>query len=422
MKQTLKGQEVLLVKEPQNSEVKAVSGIDEGGALRSVPANRQHESDFLKIDRQSNALENFFSNFMRQVKEPTHFGFFKVQLEGVEQSADIINRQYAGAQDDIEGEAFSRDAQVKPQDYIREQGQSYKSYNVDSIDWKAFEELGIKREQLEKSGALEPMLNYRKSPNLMNISINLNGSNIYTQGRLSLREVDGRIVPVVHAIRKEPQLDRPYFGHTFTDADKDNLKRTGNMGRVVELVNSRTGEVTPSLVSIDQLTNEIVTMRADKIKIPNEIKGVALSAEQQADLRSGKALYLEGMTAKSGKPFDAYVQVNADRRGIEFRFNGERQQKSQSQSQSSSGEFRIPNKLGGVALTTENKETLKSGGTIYMEGLKNQRGESYNAYIKVNSERGKLDFYNWNPDKKREQAQAEPSQEPQQQKSRGVRM
>ena len=31
--------------------------------------------------------------------------------------------------------------------------------------------------------------------------------------------------------------------------------------------------------------------------------------------------------------------------------------------------------------------------------MKDKKGQEFNAYIKVNDEKGKLDFYKWNPDK-----------------------
>jgi hypothetical protein len=56
--------------------------------------------------------------------------------------------------------------------------------------------------------------------------------------------------------QKEPNLHFEFFGHKFTDEDKKNLLETGNMGRVVNLVNSKTGELMPSIISIDRLTND----------------------------------------------------------------------------------------------------------------------------------------------------------------------
>ncbi len=92
------------------------------------------------------------------------------------------------------------------------------------------------------------------------------------------------------------------------------------MGRAVELKNPKTGEVAPSLISIDRLTNELVALRTDRVKIPAEIKGVPLSEEQQQTLASGQPLHIEGMISKKGEPFDATVQFNADKRYVEFLF------------------------------------------------------------------------------------------------------
>lgn len=46
------------------------------------------------------------------------------------------------------------------------------------------------------------------------------------------------------------------------------------------------------------------------------MKGVKLDKEQQAALAAGKGIYLEGMTSKSGKKFNATIQINADKRGL----------------------------------------------------------------------------------------------------------
>ena len=37
--------------------------------------------------------------------------------------------------------------------------------------------------------------------------------------------------------------------------------------------------------------------------------------------------------------------------------------------------------------------------------MKDGKGEEYNAYVKVNHEKGKLDFYQFNPDKAKEKVQ-----------------
>ena len=49
-----------------------------------------------------------------------------------------------------------------------------------------------------------------------------------------------------------------------------------------------------------------------------------LTSEQYKDLSEGKSREVEGMLSRNGKPFDATLQVNAERRGIEFIFGNNR--------------------------------------------------------------------------------------------------
>ena len=390
---------LLILDKEDGGKVKAVSGIDENGKLKTVPPKKEHEPDFMRIDKHSNPLENFFTNFMRQVKDPTHFQFFKIDTDAVENVAPVIESM--AKQNTPASEEMLKEYRVEPSDYAQavtqeaaqQQSNGYKPIDEGRIDWDNLKQFGITRESLEKTNSLEPMLNYQKSPVLHRISATFDTVKVDTDARLAFRETeDGRIALAVHGIRKQPELDRPYFGNSFSEEDKQNLLTTGNLGRMLEMKLLNQEKPIPVFVSVDKLTNELVTVRADRIRIPNEIKGVTLDESQKAELREGKPVLVEGMTAKNGKEFSAEVQVNADKRGIEFKF-------SDSQNQRQRQEFKIPELLGGVALDDKQQTTLKEGGTIYVQGLTDRQGQSYNAYIKVNDKEQKLDFFKWNPDK-----------------------
>lgn len=198
----------------------------------------------------------------------------------------------------------------------------------------------------------------------------------------------------IHAVRRSPDLDRPFFGIHFTEDEKKSLLKTGNAGSVLNVEYSKQKPI-PAYISIDKLTNKLVAVRADKIHIPNEIKGVSLDDNQMQSLKEGKAIQLEDMLSKSGKLFNATLQINADKKGIEFSFDNDHKQTQQQ----SNSEFSIPNKLGGIELTEEVRNQLKAGETIYIYGMKDREGQEYNAYVKVNPEENKLNFYRWNPDK-----------------------
>lgn len=182
----------------------------------------------------------------------------------------------------------------------------------------------------------------------------------YTDARLAFRtDGDGNIGLAIHPLRKEPQLDFPYMGYKFSPEEKETLLATGNLGKTIE-VTPKNGEPFAAYVSIDPQTNELIALRADRVNIPKEIKGVTLSDQQYKDLVEGKAVKVEGMTAKSGKSFNATLQVNAERKGIEFIFDNNRGFKERQQQTQQQG---APHKLCGLELSEKQREALDGGKT-----------------------------------------------------------
>ncbi|GHT70419.1 hypothetical protein FACS1894155_02830 [Bacteroidia bacterium] len=84
MDKKLKDQDVLLVKEKGSSELHAVN-TDKNGKVKSSKLDGSENPDFLKIDKNGNALENFFENFNRQIKDPTKFEFFRIPMEKLQE-------------------------------------------------------------------------------------------------------------------------------------------------------------------------------------------------------------------------------------------------------------------------------------------------------------------------------------------------
>ena len=168
------------------------------------------------------------------------------------------------------------------------------------------------------------MLGHGKSP-LVTCYPEIGGVRFPVEARLSLREnPDGTVSLVPHPLRREPDL-KSYENIEFTDADRESLKKTGNLGRVAEVLDKNTGELVPSYISLDRQTNETISVPVSALRIPDEVKGVKLDKEQQEALAAGKGVYLEGMTSKSGKRFNATIQINADKQGLDFHFGGQRQ-------------------------------------------------------------------------------------------------
>nr|WP_315455684.1 DUF4099 domain-containing protein [uncultured Prevotella sp.] len=377
-------------------KLSVVSGLDDKGKLQTTEAKDVHQAAFLKFNNKDGLLKNFMTNFLKQFNEPSRFGLYKVVANNVEQGVASLHTMLQN-REKPENKQQLADSQVRFDDFLPKQ-KNATAIDESKIDWKQLDNLGLTRERLEQSGELEKMLNWQKS-NLVTIAIPIGDTTIYTDARLAFRtDGEGNIGLAIHPLRKEPQLDFPYMGHKFSPEEKEQLLATGNLGKTIEIT-PKNGEPFAAYVSIDPQTNELIALRADRVNIPKEIKGVTLTDAQYKDLVEGKAVKVEGMTAKSGKPFNATLQVNAEKKGIEFIFDNkqglkERQQHSQQQG--------APHKLCGLELSDKQREALDSGRTLYLKNMVDKEGQPFNAYVKMDKEQNRPHFYKWNPDKKQE--------------------
>ena len=403
--------DIVLVLDKMELLLQAVSDINKNGKYSTVPADKEHQNSFLKIDRYATFFENFLKNFWSQLKDPTHFGLFtmkegefdkpevkqaiedlaegkktkaveeflkKYEITPKNQTEQSINNQNSEA---MAKKNQTQQPVVEAND--QQQNNQYR-YNESMINWDQLKNFGLSREYLQERGLLDSMLKGYKTNQLVPINLNFGSAVLRTDARLSLQQSNtGEVVLAIHGIRKQPELERPYFGHIFSEEDKKNLLETGNMGRVVEL-KGRNGEYIPSFISLDKMTNEVVAMRAENVYIPNEIKGVQLTDQEKNDLREGKKVYIEGMTAKSGNEFNAHIQVSAERRGIDFIFENDR----------------IFNRtaLGGVELTKQQIEDLNAGKAIFVEDMQRKDGELFSSFVKLDEATGRPNYTRYNPD------------------------
>lgn len=403
--------DIVLVLDKMELLLQAVSDINKNGKYSTVPADKEHQNSFLKIDRYATFFENFLKNFWSQLKDPTHFGLFTMKEEEFDKPEvkQAIEDLAAGKKTNAV-EEFLKKYEITPKNQTEQsinnqnqeemakknqtqqpvveandqQQNSQYRYNESMINWDQLKNFGISRDYLQEKGLLDSMLKGYKTNQLVPITMNFGSAVLRTDARLSLQQSNtGEVVLAIHGIRKQPELERPYFGHVFSDEDRKNLLETGNMGRVVEL-NGRNGERIPSFISLDKLTNEVVAMRAENVYIPNEVKGVQLTDQEKNDLREGKKVYIEGMTAKSGNEFNAHIQVSAERRGIDFIFENDR----------------IFNRtaLGGVELTKQQIEDLNAGKAIFVEDMKRKDGELFSSYVKLDEATGRPAYTRYNPD------------------------
>ena len=479
--------ELMLVhnKNDPKAGVRAVSEIDGQGKVKTVPVDERNENSFLKFDKNSSILENFIKNFWSQLKNPTHFRLIRMTVHDYKMNKQAIRDLAEGKQTDAVKEFLKR-YEIRPKENRKEQNVNQEKtetmakkkqqqpqqpqeplqqsevqqaaqgaqpqvpqaeqqpqapryrYNEDMIDWNALEKIGVSKASLEQEGLLDSMLKGYKTNKLVPLTLTLDAATIRMDARLSLIPMqNGQVGLGIHGIRKEPQLERPYFGHIFTEEDKKNLRESGNMGRVAEL-NLRGGTTEPCLISIDKNTNELVAVRQEHVYVQDEVRGVKLSPDEIQTLKNGGQVFVDGMISNKGKEFSATLQYSAERRGLEFIFPKDQAFNQQSlggvqlsptqlkmlseghtilvedmkrrnsdevfssfvtldkvtgrpnytRHNPETGEIYIPKEICNVQLTHEDKELLRKGQPVFLENMVNRKGEEFSAFVKLNMTTG----------------------------------
>ena len=439
MDQTPDQQEVLMARDNTSGKVGAVVGQNPDGTPKMADVKSTPLSELIKFNKGQNPLEAFMSNFLRQAKNPTMFSFFRLPADRYEMvapaMADIIQeaeknaemlRPYA-VETDVPDRTVNPEQQTVPEPPAQQEQQAVETpqppqqpqqpeqtpaapirnapINADSIDWEKIQkQWGITREDLEKSGALDQMVYNHKSPQLFTVTPQFGDEKFSIQAKLSFRtNPDGSYSLVPHFVRNEPQLDKEYKGYTFTGEDKAELRKTGNLGRAVELADPKTGEIKRCLVSIDRLTNEIESMPIDNIYIRRKVANIELDMQAVGILKNGGTIRAQSVELPNGAKFVADLQYNVSKRDVVFvnsdlyrqlqEQNGKPQQQQQTQQKP---EERWHNADGNVKrlaywckieLSEQQQNDYLAGKKVLVGEAKDMSGNNCTVYFQYDPEK-----------------------------------
>ncbi|WP_346986006.1 DUF3945 domain-containing protein [Chryseobacterium sp. POE27] len=403
----------LLVLRHSNNSVGVVKSVSADGEVMDVRPENKDVAEVMRIDASEHTFAEFYADFYRRLKDPKDYSFFKVrEFEAYEAAVGLRSylagssivdkeelKQYEVSIDAVESLRSQKTLHGITGESVSDKKLSFVKYNpnyrfqVEDVNWDAMSEMGLDVVILEKLGALEPLLRGFKTPMLIPVRDGDGDEGNCVDARLQLRLNDsGEVVLKVHRVQKRVDFRKKFMGHKFSKQDRMNLLNSGNMGRVVDLLNPVTGEMVPSLVSLDKLTNELFSLRMEFVRIPKVICGVSLSAEQREVLHSGKPLFVENMVSRHNRLFNATVQFNAERQGLEFFFN--RKLKGDG------FEWCVPATFRGVTLRRWQIEKLQAGETTYIRGLVSKKGKTYQGYMDFDKKMGRIEFSFKNTKKK----------------------
>ena len=482
-------QDVLVVRDEKTGEISVVAGLSRDGTPKRAPAKAENTPDFLRFDRNSDLMDSFFRNFFRQCKEPSRFGFYRIAADQVENLLGVMkellkdpeaNKEILSAHkvdtSNYEKEAKQSEGQAKEtassddasktqantekENVSSEQTNEKKNDMEQKLEQTATEQQaqtapGVKQNlisgndvNLQELGAkygidfnsmnekdMKALLNYGKT-GLVIVKPTFGGEQIEIQARLSFRKDDNDQLQLVpHFVRNEPKLDVAYKGYTFTPEDKKNLLQNGNLGKVVDFPDKNTGELRPHFISIDRLTNEIVDIPTNKVRIPDTIGKTPITKDDKRVLYSGIPLRKE-IELANGRKFTPLLQVNVEQRGVEFvpgstrqaqgqKQNGDKKQTADKQEQKAEGDaggqkkqqdpnhwlnedgtIRRLNTYFKKELTEQQKDDYVAGKTIEIKEVPNKNGSgTYTAYVKFDFDKMQPRSYRNNPDLKQAKEQ-----------------
>lgn len=482
-------QDVLVVRNEKTGEISVVAGLSRDGTPKRAPARAENTPDFLRFDRNSDLMDSFFRNFFRQCKEPSRFGFYRIAADQVENLLGVMKEllkdpeankeilsahkvdtsNYEKEAKQSEGQAketASSDDASKTQANTEKENVSSEQTNEKENDMEQKPEQTATKQQaqtapgvkqnlisgndvnLQELGAkygidfnsmnekdMKALLNYGKT-GLVIVKPNFGGEQIEIQARLSFRKDDNDQLQLVpHFVRNEPKLDVAYKGYTFTPEDKKNLLQNGNLGKVVDFPDKNTGELRPHFISIDRLTNEIVDIPTNKVRIPDTIGKTPITKDDKRVLYSGIPLRKE-IELANGRKFTPLLQVNVEQRGVEFvpgstrqaqgqKQNGDKKQTADKQEQKAEGDaggqkkqqdpnhwlnedgtIRRLNTYFKKELTEQQKDDYVAGKTIEIKEVPNKNGSgTYTAYVKFDFDKMQPRSYRNNPDLKQAKEQ-----------------
>lgn len=182
-----------------------------------------------------------------------------------------------------------------------------------------FDKVGISWQDLEKAGHLDDLLNGRKTGLMKLTQQGDEGRSFQISGKLYIVNTpDKGPIIGIQPERKQLLVPNEFLGYTLTNRDKQNLEKNGEMGKRVELTDKMTGKAFAGYIGVDKETKSLTVLRAERLHIPQTVKGVTLTKQQQKSLEQGRAVKLDGMTGNNRQIFNAYVQVSAAKRSLTF--------------------------------------------------------------------------------------------------------
>jgi hypothetical protein len=372
MEQQSEEKKFLLLLNENNGSVRIAAYPDEQNPekAKTVDPKRAPAESFMTFNGKD-AIDEFIENYRRQNSYPQGLRWMYAPFKVLE---NIGNALFKFKNGDQQALSPYREYETKPyfKNVIPER----------DLPLKDLGKMGYSEEYLTNPNTIEKLK--RREP-LQPVRMTRKVDGVAIDGMFSPRVVTNPKTgkPMVRAEQCHGKeiLQKPYMGYSFSKKQQEKLLKERHLGEVIRLTDPKTKEQFDALISLHPYTNKPYHADTRYLNIPDNIKGQGIDNEM---LAKGGRLKLENYKAQSGKSYSPVVQYDAFMKRLDFDFKA----------------FRIPNKIGGIELTEQQKADYAAGKRVDLGEPKNKDGSAQKPVI-YQGENGRT-----RRDKRNEQEQA----------------
>lgn len=175
------------------------------------------------------------------------------------------------------------------------------------VNWSDVARKGINIEKMSKED-IDKMLSGKPTDLVNTIKKDENGNIIKGQSRLLLNRNEHGVISISTAkVLEKPIIPNNILGTNLTEQQQKDLLKYGRIEAIT--VNAQNTKKT-IIPFIDKTTNQLMYRDINKIKLPNEYKGIKLNDKHKSKLLTGATVAIAGLLDNQGVPYNGYARLN----------------------------------------------------------------------------------------------------------------
>lgn len=175
------------------------------------------------------------------------------------------------------------------------------------VNWSDVARKGINIEKMSKED-IDKMLSGKPTDLVNTIKKDENGNIIKGQSRLLLNRNEHGVISISTAkVLEKPIIPNNILGTNLTEQQQKDLLKYGRIEAIT--VNAQNTKKT-IIPFIDKTTNQLMYRDINKIKLPNEYKGIKLNDKHKSKLLTGATVAIAGLLDNQGVPYNGYARIN----------------------------------------------------------------------------------------------------------------